>query len=29
VQGLLQVIDALTPERSGSFIDWRGETLPW
>jgi len=29
VQGLLQVIDALTPQRSGEFLDWRGQTLPW
>jgi NAD(P)-dependent dehydrogenase (short-subunit alcohol dehydrogenase family) len=29
VRGLLQVIDALKQEDSGSFRDWRGETLPW
>jgi NAD(P)-dependent dehydrogenase (short-subunit alcohol dehydrogenase family) len=29
VRGLLQVIDGLSPEDSGSFRDWRGETLPW
>ena len=29
VQGLLAVIDALALEDSGSFRDWRGETLPW
>ena len=29
VAGLLRVIDAATPAQSGSFIDWRGESLPW
>lgn len=29
VHGLLQVIDAATPAQSGSFLDWRGEALPW
>ena len=29
VAGLLRVIDAATPDQSGSFIDWRGEPLPW
>lgn len=29
VRGLLQVIDGLAPEDSGSFRDWRGETLAW
>ena len=29
VGGLLQVIDAATPAQSGSFLDWRGDTLPW
>ncbi|HWS77867.1 MAG TPA: SDR family oxidoreductase [Thermomonas sp.] len=29
VRGLLGVIDAATPAQSGSFLDWRGETLPW
>ncbi|MCA1713867.1 MAG: SDR family oxidoreductase [Gammaproteobacteria bacterium] len=29
VQGLLQLIAALTPQRSGQFLDWRGEALPW
>jgi NAD(P)-dependent dehydrogenase (short-subunit alcohol dehydrogenase family) len=29
VRGLLAVIDGLVPEDSGSFRDWRGETLPW
>lgn len=26
---LLAVIDRLTPEQTGSFVDWRGETIPW
>jgi len=29
VAGLLRVIDAATPAQSGSFLDWRGEALPW
>ena len=29
VAGLLRVIDAATPDLSGSFIDWRGEPLAW
>jgi NAD(P)-dependent dehydrogenase (short-subunit alcohol dehydrogenase family) len=27
--GLLQVLDTLTPARSGEFIDWQGQSLPW
>lgn len=26
---LTQQLDQATPEQSGSFINWRGETLPW
>ena len=29
VAGLLRVIDGLDMARSGSFLDWQGETLPW
>ena len=29
VHGMLQVVDAATPAQSGSFLDWRGEALPW
>ena len=29
VAGLLRVIDAATPSQSGTFLDWRGESLPW
>jgi NAD(P)-dependent dehydrogenase (short-subunit alcohol dehydrogenase family) len=29
VAGLLRVIDDATPQDSGSFHDWRGESLPW
>ena len=29
VAGLLRVIDAATPSRSGAFLDWRGASLPW
>ena len=27
--GLLQAIDRATPEDSGTFLDWRGQPLPW
>lgn len=29
VAGLRQVIEALGPDRSGAFLDYRGETIPW
>ena len=29
VAGLLQVIAAATPAQSGSFLDWRGQSVPW
>ena len=29
VRGLLQVVDGATPAQSGSFLDWRGQPLPW
>lgn len=29
VAGLLQVIDGLTPDDSGTYRDWQGGTLPW
>ena len=29
VAGLLRVIDGATLPQSGSFLDWRGEPLPW
>jgi NAD(P)-dependent dehydrogenase (short-subunit alcohol dehydrogenase family) len=29
VTGLLQAIDTATPAQSGSFLDWRGQPLPW
>jgi NAD(P)-dependent dehydrogenase (short-subunit alcohol dehydrogenase family) len=29
VDGLLRVLDGLSPADSGRFLDWRGETLPW
>lgn len=29
VRGMLGVIDAANPAQSGSFLDWRGESLPW
>nr|WP_298150243.1 SDR family oxidoreductase [uncultured Pseudoxanthomonas sp.] len=28
-EGLLHVIERLTPEDSGRFLDWQGEPLPW
>lgn len=29
VRGLRAVIDRLSPEYNGAFLDYRGETLPW
>jgi NAD(P)-dependent dehydrogenase (short-subunit alcohol dehydrogenase family) len=29
VAGLLQVIDGLTLDDSGRFIDWQGQPQPW
>lgn len=29
VRGLLRVIDTLTPEQSGTFINWEGKRSPW
>ncbi|MCL1137275.1 SDR family oxidoreductase [Shewanella pneumatophori] len=29
VQGMMQVIDKLSFEQSGSFIDYQGKTIPW
>jgi NAD(P)-dependent dehydrogenase (short-subunit alcohol dehydrogenase family) len=29
VSGLLRVIDGLSADDSGRFLDWRGEALPW
>jgi len=29
VSGLLRVIGTLKPSDSGSFLDWRGQSLPW
>lgn len=29
VTGLIRVIDGLTPEQSGSYLSWKGETVPW
>ena len=29
VTGLLRVIDGLSADDSGRFLDWRGESLPW
>jgi NAD(P)-dependent dehydrogenase (short-subunit alcohol dehydrogenase family) len=29
VRGMLAVIDAFTLARSGAFLSWQGETLPW
>jgi NAD(P)-dependent dehydrogenase (short-subunit alcohol dehydrogenase family) len=29
VAGLLRVIGALKPSDSGTFLDWRGQSLPW
>lgn len=29
VEGLLKVIDVAEPSASGTFLDWKGEPLPW
>ena len=29
VEGMLGIIDDLTPEQDGSFVDYQGEELPW
>ena len=29
VAGMLRLIDAATPDRSGGFFDWHGDALPW
>lgn len=29
VEGMIRVIDAIKPEQSGCFLNWRGETVPW
>jgi len=29
VTGMLRVLDALTPETTGRFVDYRGEEIPW
>jgi len=29
VNGILHVMDGLTPEQNGSFMNYRGQTEPW
>ena len=29
VSGMIRVIDGLSMEQSGSFLDYRGQTIPW
>jgi NAD(P)-dependent dehydrogenase (short-subunit alcohol dehydrogenase family) len=29
IEGMLAVIDNLTPEQNGLFLDWQGQPLPW
>src|SRR5206468_1790874 len=29
VAGLLKVLDAITPKDAGTYVDYRGKTLPW
>lgn len=29
IAGIVKVIEGATIEQTGSFVDWRGETLPW
>ncbi|KAJ5755124.1 NAD(P)-binding protein [Penicillium manginii] len=28
-KGMVDIIEKLTPEKSGSSVDWSGETIPW
>ena len=27
--GMVDIIEMMTPNMSGSFLDWKGETIPW
>ncbi|KAH8903089.1 short chain dehydrogenase [Coniochaeta sp. PMI_546] len=27
--GMVDIIEKLTPEHTGTFVDWKGETIPW
>jgi hypothetical protein len=27
--GIVALIESLTPEDSGKFLNWRGEEMPW
>lgn len=27
--GMVDIIERLTPEESGSFLNWTGKTIPW
>ena len=27
--GMVDIIEKLTPEQTGNFVDWKGETIPW
>lgn len=27
--GMVNIIEKMTPEMSGSFLNWNGETIPW
>lgn len=27
--GMVDIIEKLTPERTGTFVDWKEETIPW
>jgi NAD(P)-dependent dehydrogenase (short-subunit alcohol dehydrogenase family) len=29
VAGMRRVLEALTPEQSGTFVDFRGDPIPW
>ena len=29
VAGMLATIESLTPEQSGAFLSWKGESVPW
>ena len=27
--GMVDIVEKMTPEMSGTFVDWKGETIPW
>jgi NAD(P)-dependent dehydrogenase (short-subunit alcohol dehydrogenase family) len=29
VAGMIKVLERLTPEKTGAFLNWKGEPMPW